>query len=92
MSQLEEINKQIELNLDKIEIYLQNNKQMQALFLELTVNRQLQERNRLIMEDLSLKLDKMLNNDVNLKKINQKLDVLIEKKSFWQKIITSFKK
>jgi len=96
MSQIEEINNQISLNLDKIEVYLSNNKHIQALFLELTVNRQFQERNRLIMEQLDNKLDKMLKNDINLSKINQKLDVLIkrpqEKASFWSKIKLFFSK
>jgi hypothetical protein len=89
---LKDLEKQIDKEVLEIGNFLSKGDLNRAFLKEFTVNRLLHERNKLILDNLNKKIDKMLKNDVNLKKINQKLDILTEKKTFWQKITTFFKK
>jgi hypothetical protein len=89
---LKDLEKQIDKEVLEIGNLLSKGDLNRAFLKEFTVNRLLHERNKLILDNLNKKIDKILKNDVNLSKINQKLDILTEKKTFWQKITTFFKK
>jgi hypothetical protein len=86
------LTKQIEDKMLELEELAKKGELARCILAELEVNRLLHERTILILEDLGVKLDKMLKNDTNLKKIYQKLSILTEKKSFLGLIKDNFKK
>lgn len=87
---------QIEENLQQMQILSHKGEFVNCILIELETNRLIHERN---YTEITKRLDKILKNDVNLAKINKKLEVLeekidklAEKKGFWSKFKSILKK
>lgn len=89
---IDTLTKQIDDKMLELEGLAKKGELARCILVELEVNRFLHERTNLVLNDLHTKLDKMLKNDVNLKKIDQKLSVLTEKKNLFGLIKDNFKK
>ena len=90
---------QIEENIKSIQDLIKSddeNKFLKIILLELESNRLIHEQNYqelvVYFDSTFKKLDKILKNDSNLTKIDQKLAILTEKKSFLDRIKGIFKK